>query len=71
VRVVLALDERRDLVECSSAFREVRRRLDTDFKPAVKLAMARLDYIPAAKVAFRAARRFWEHSTGNGIVHST
>jgi len=35
-------------------------RLDTDFKPAVKLAIARLDYIPAAKVAFRAARRFWE-----------
>jgi monoamine oxidase len=25
-------------------------RLDTDFKPAVKLAIARLDYIPAAKV---------------------
>jgi monoamine oxidase len=35
-------------------------RLDTDFKSAVKLAIARLDYIPATKLAFRAARRFWE-----------
>ncbi|MBI3516701.1 MAG: FAD-dependent oxidoreductase, partial [Proteobacteria bacterium] len=34
--------------------------LDADFAPEVTRALAAVAYIPAAKVAFRAERRFWE-----------
>ena len=34
--------------------------VDTDFTPAIRAAMASVDYVPAAKVAFQASRRFWE-----------
>jgi monoamine oxidase len=34
--------------------------IDTDFSPAIRAAMASLDYVPAGKVAFQASRRFWE-----------
>jgi len=47
------------LVLCTIPF-SLLSRLDTDFAPAVKAAIAQLDYIPAAKVAFLADRRFWE-----------
>ncbi|HEY3845901.1 MAG TPA: FAD-dependent oxidoreductase, partial [Acetobacteraceae bacterium] len=36
------------------------RNIDADFAPATRAAMASVDYIPAAKVAFQAERRFWE-----------
>ncbi len=38
----------------------VLKRLDTDFSPAVRAALAAVDYVPAGKIAFQAARRFWE-----------
>ena len=34
--------------------------IDTDFSPAHKAAIAAGEYIPAAKIAFEARRRFWE-----------
>jgi monoamine oxidase len=34
--------------------------VDADFAPAVRDAMASVDYVPAGKVAFQATRRFWE-----------
>jgi monoamine oxidase len=36
------------------------RDVDADFAPATRAAMASVDYVPAGKVAFQAARRFWE-----------
>jgi monoamine oxidase len=43
--------------------------VDTDFTPATRTAMASVDYVPAAKVAFQASRRFWEldHQIYGGI----
>ena len=32
----------------------------SDFTPAVRSALAAIDYVPAGKVAFQAERRFWE-----------
>lgn len=34
--------------------------IDTDFSPAIRAAIASVDYVPAGKVAFQAERRFWE-----------
>ena len=34
--------------------------IDTDFSPAHKTAIAAGEYVPAAKIAFEARRRFWE-----------
>jgi monoamine oxidase len=34
--------------------------VDADFAPATRAAMASVEYVPAGKVAFQAARRFWE-----------
>jgi monoamine oxidase len=34
--------------------------VDADFAPEIRAAMAAVDYVPAAKVAFLATRRFWE-----------
>jgi monoamine oxidase len=34
--------------------------VDADFSPGIRAAMAAVDYVPAAKVAFQASRRFWE-----------
>jgi monoamine oxidase len=34
--------------------------IDTDFMPEIRAAMASVDYVPAGKVAFQSARRFWE-----------
>jgi monoamine oxidase len=47
----------------------VLRTLDADFAPAIKAALAALDYVPAAKIAFQAERRFWEldHQIYGGI----
>jgi len=43
--------------------------VDADFAPATRTAMASVDYVPAAKVAFPASRRFWEldHQIFGGI----
>jgi len=43
--------------------------VDADFAPATRTAMASVDYVPAAKVAFQASRRFWEldHQIYGGI----
>jgi monoamine oxidase len=43
--------------------------IDADFAPATRAAMASVDYVPAAKVAFQASRRFWEldHQIYGGI----
>ena len=43
--------------------------IDADFAPATRAAMASVDYVPAAKVAFQASRRFWEldHQICGGI----
>ncbi|MCL2427817.1 MAG: FAD-dependent oxidoreductase [Alphaproteobacteria bacterium] len=38
----------------------VLRGIDADFAPATRAAIAAVDYVPAAKVAFEAQRRFWE-----------
>ncbi|HWK44415.1 MAG TPA: flavin monoamine oxidase family protein [Stellaceae bacterium] len=35
-------------------------RIDADFAPAVRTAIAAVDYVPAGKVGFQADRRFWE-----------
>ena len=45
------------------------RDIDADFSPATQEAMAAVDYVPAGKVAFQAARRFWEldHQIYGGI----
>ena len=45
------------------------RDIDADFAPATRAAMASVDYVPAGKVAFQAARRFWEldHQIYGGI----
>jgi monoamine oxidase len=48
-----------EFVLCTLPF-SVLRGLAADFAPAVKAAVAALDYNPAAKVAFLANRRFWE-----------
>jgi monoamine oxidase len=47
----------------------VLRRLDADFAPETKAAIAAVDYVPAAKIAFQAERRFWEldHRIYGGI----
>ncbi|MCK8787300.1 FAD-dependent oxidoreductase [Roseomonas sp. NAR14] len=44
-------------------------RLDADFDPARREALAAVEYAPAAKLAFHAARRFWEedHAIYGGI----
>jgi monoamine oxidase len=34
--------------------------IDADFAPETRTAMASVEYIPAGKVAFQAAQRFWE-----------
>jgi monoamine oxidase len=34
--------------------------IDADFAPPTRAAIAAVDYVPAGKVAFLAARRFWE-----------
>ena len=34
--------------------------VDADFSPVTRTAMASVEYVPAAKVAFQAERRFWE-----------
>jgi len=34
--------------------------IEADFSPATRAAMAAVAYVPAGKVAFQAARRFWE-----------
>jgi monoamine oxidase len=36
------------------------RDVDADFVPAIRSAMASVDYVPAGKVAFQSERRFWE-----------
>jgi monoamine oxidase len=43
--------------------------VDADFAPATRTAMASVNYVPAAKVAFQASRRFWEldHQIYGGI----
>jgi monoamine oxidase len=43
--------------------------VDADFSPAMRAAMASVDYVPAGKVAFQASRRFWEldHQIYGGI----
>ncbi|MDE2514767.1 MAG: FAD-dependent oxidoreductase, partial [Rhodospirillales bacterium] len=38
----------------------VLRRMDADFSPALRAAMAAVDYVPAGKIAWQASRRFWE-----------
>ncbi len=38
----------------------VLRAIPADFSPAIRAALAAVDYIPAGKVAFQAERRFWE-----------
>jgi monoamine oxidase len=35
-------------------------RIEADFSPATRAAMASVAYVPAGKVAFQATRRFWE-----------
>jgi monoamine oxidase len=57
-----------DYVICTIPF-PVLRRLDADFAPETKAAMAKVDYVPAGKVAFQATRRFWEldHQIYGGI----
>jgi monoamine oxidase len=49
------------------------RDIDADFMPAIRSAMASVDYIPAGKVAFQASRRFWEldHQIYGGISWTT
>ncbi len=46
-------------VICTIPF-PVLRKLDADFSAPVKAAMDALYYVPAGKIAFQAARRFWE-----------
>jgi len=46
-------------VICTIPF-PILRTLDADFAPEIKRAIAALPYVPAAKVAFQAERRFWE-----------
>jgi len=36
------------------------RKLDADFAPAIRAALASPQYVPAGKIAFQAERRFWE-----------
>jgi monoamine oxidase len=45
------------------------RDIDADFAPDISAAMASVDYVPAGKVAFQSARRFWEldHQIYGGI----
>jgi monoamine oxidase len=38
----------------------VLQKIDADFAPEARTAMAAADYVPAGKVAFQADRRFWE-----------
>ena len=38
----------------------VLRDLDADFSPALRAAMATVEYVPAGKIAWQASRRFWE-----------
>jgi monoamine oxidase len=46
-------------VICTLPF-AVLRDIPNDFTPATRETVARLDYVPAGKVAFEAQRRFWE-----------
>lgn len=47
------------LVICTIPF-PILQALDGDFAPEIRAAMAAVSYVPAAKVAFQAERRFWE-----------
>jgi monoamine oxidase len=49
------------------------RTIAADFSPGIKAAIAAPDYVPAAKVAFEAQRRFWEldHQIYGGISWTT
>ena len=57
-----------DHVICTIPF-PVLRRLDADFAPEIAAAIASVAYVPAAKIAFQAERRFWEldHQIYGGI----
>jgi monoamine oxidase len=46
-------------VLCTIPF-SVLSKIENDFSPEIKSALSKLDYIPAAKVAFEANNRFWE-----------
>jgi monoamine oxidase len=48
-----------DHVICTIPF-PVLRTIASDFSPAIRAAIVAPDYVPAGKVAFHAARRFWE-----------
>jgi len=48
-----------EIVVCTIPF-SVLRGIDADFAPEIRAAIASVDYVPAAKVAFEARRRFWE-----------
>jgi monoamine oxidase len=52
-------EEMAQYVLCTVPF-PVLQKLDADFAPEVRAAMAAVDYVPAGKVAFEADRRFWE-----------
>ncbi|MBV8096613.1 MAG: FAD-dependent oxidoreductase [Acetobacteraceae bacterium] len=51
------------IVVCTIPFPALRG-VETDFAPATRAAITGLEYIPAAKVAFLAERRFWECDEG-------
>jgi monoamine oxidase len=51
------------IVVCTIPF-SVLRGIDADFAPDIRAAIASVDYVPAAKVAFEAQRRFWEIDEG-------
>jgi monoamine oxidase len=51
----------------------VLRSIPSDFAPEIRAAIAAVDYVPAAKIAFQAERRFWEldHGIYGGISWTT
>jgi monoamine oxidase len=51
----------------------VLRTIPADFAPDIRAAIAAVDYVPAAKIAFQAERRFWEldHGIYGGISWTT
>ncbi len=51
------------LVVCTIPF-SVLRGIEADFAPDIRAAIASVDYVPAAKVAFEARQRFWETQDG-------
>ncbi len=51
------------VVICTIPF-AVLRGIDADFAPDTRAAMAAVEYVPAGKVAFEAATRFWEIDQG-------